>query len=232
MAGFAGFDAADYPGDGVMAWLKAHTNLVWCGYYLGPAPSHGDTSWMGTRAAITALGMGIAPIYVGQQVTGPGSKSPSLAQGTTDGGEAADLMTSEAFTPGSCVYLDLENGPPLTQPLRDYVAGWYDAVSARGFQPGVYCSHAFADQIHQLRSGARIWAFKVSTVTPHPVPGTNFPTSDPAGCGYTGAFAWQLGQNCQLTVPGAPQGTLLADLDVAVTSDPGAPNPQLPIVGA
>ena len=231
MTGFAGFDCSDYPGPNVMAWLKANTNLVWCGIYLGPAPSHPGTSWMGKRASIVALGMGIAPIYVGQQITGPGSKNPSLAQGTTDGGNAADLMVQEGFVAGSCVYLDLENGPPLTSALRDYVAGWCDAVSARSFQPGVYCSHAFAQEIHQLRTTARIWAFKVPTNVPHPVPGTNFPTPDPSGSGYTGAYAWQLGQSCQLTVPGLPRDTLLVDLDAAVTSDPGAPTPLLPSVG-
>jgi len=228
MTGFAGFDRSDYPGDAEMAWLRANTNFVWCGYYLGPAPSHPGTSWMGTRARIVALGMGIAPLYVGQQITGPGSQNPSLAQGGIDGADAVGLMGREGFAPGSCVYLDLENGPPLTQPLGDYVAAWCDAVSQRGFQPGVYCSHGFAVEVHQLRSSARIWAFKVGTTDPHPVPGTNFPTLDPAGSGYAGAFVWQLGQNCQLTLPGAPLNTLVVDLDVAITGDPGAPLPPLP----
>ena len=49
MAGHAGFDRSEYPKDGVMDWLKANTNLVWCGYYLGPTPSHSGTSWMGKR---------------------------------------------------------------------------------------------------------------------------------------------------------------------------------------
>jgi len=228
MAGFPGFDIADYPGDAETAWLKANTNLVWCGYYLAPAPSHRSTTWMGQRAALATLGFGIAPIYVGQQVTGPGSQNPSLAQGTVDGGDAVNLMIREGFAAASCVYLDLENGPPLPQQLSDYVAGWCDAVSARGFQPGVYCSHAFAADIHQLRSQARIWAFKVDTVAPHPFPGTNFPTLDPAGSGYAGAYMWQLGQNCQLTLPGAPRDTITVDLSVAVTADPGAPSPSLP----
>lgn len=223
MTGFAGFDRSAYPGDAEMTWLRANTNLVWCGYYLGPAPSHPDTSWMGVRARLVANGWGIAPIYVGQQVTGPGSQQPSLAQGGTDGDDAANLMTSEGFPPGSCVYLDLENGPPLTQILADYVAGWCDAVNARGYLPGVYCSHGFAAAVHALRSSARIWAFKVSTTSPHPFPGTNFPTLDPAGSGYPGAYAWQLGDECQLTLPGAPISQITVDLDVAVTADPGAP---------
>jgi hypothetical protein len=223
MTGFAGFDRGDYPGGAEMAWLKANTNLVWCGYYLAPAPSHRDTSWMGTRAALAAAGWGIAPVYLGQQITGPGSHNPSLEQGGIDGDDAADLMDSEGFPVGSCVYLDLENGPPLTRIVSDYVAGWYDAAKARGYQPGVYCSHTFAADIHALRSDCRIWAYKVATLAPHPFPGTNFPTLDPAGSGYPGAYAWQLGDECQLTLPGAPISALTVDLDVAVTADPGAP---------
>ena len=232
MAGFAGFDRSDYPGDAEIAWLEANTNLTWCGYYLGPSPSHAGTSWMGKRARLIAAGMGIAPLYVGEQVTGPGSHNPSLEKGTADGQQAADLLVQEKFPSGSAVYLDLENGPPLPPVLAGYVASWCDAVKARGFQPGVYCSHTFAPEIHQLRSGARIWAFKVSTTAPHPAPGTNFPTLDPAGCGYAGAYIWQLGQDCQLTLPGAPLNILTVDLDVAVTEDPGAPTPVLPALVA
>ena len=80
MPGFAGFDRSDYPGDQVMSWLKANTNLVWCGYYLGPSPSHAGTTWMTRRAALAAAGWGVAPIYVGQQITGPGSHNPSTAR--------------------------------------------------------------------------------------------------------------------------------------------------------
>jgi len=70
MAGLAGFDTAFYPGDSQMAWLKANTNLVWCGYYLAPAPSHRDTSWMGTRATLLAQGWGIAPVYLSSRRRG------------------------------------------------------------------------------------------------------------------------------------------------------------------
>src|SRR5579859_4599496 len=100
MAGFAGFDTAFYPGDNQMAWLRANTNFVWCGYYLAPAPSHRDTSWMGNRATLSSQGWGIAPVYLGQQITGPGSHNPSAAQGATDGNDAADLMDGDGFQPG------------------------------------------------------------------------------------------------------------------------------------
>src|SRR6185437_4900862 len=138
MAGFAGFDTAFYPGDGQMAWLKANTNLVWCSYYLAPAPSHRDTTWMGTRATLVAQGWGIAPVYLGQQTTGPGSHNVTPAQGQADGGNAADLMDADGFPAGSTVFLDLENGPPMNPAQSGYVAAWCDALAARNYQPGIY----------------------------------------------------------------------------------------------
>jgi hypothetical protein len=205
-----------------MNWLKANSNLVWCGYYLAPAPSHGDRSWMGKRASLKAAGWGIAPVFVGQQTIGPGSHNPSAATGTADGQHTASLMKAEGFAPGSCVYLDLENGPPLTDLQHAYVAAWCDAVQAGGYQPGVYCSHLLALEVHSLRPNCRIWAFKVATNTPHPVP-IPCPDPNPSGSGYLGSYAWQLGQNCILAVPPAHASALSADLSSAIVPDPGAP---------
>jgi hypothetical protein len=223
MAGFAGFDTSVFPGIPEMKWLKANTNLVWCGYYLGPAPSRSGTSWMGQRNALQALGWGLAPLYVGQHIKGLGSHNVTGSQGRTDGGDAASLLKADGFPSGTCVYLDLEDGPPFTSPRSDYVAAWADAVQAGGFQTGVYCSHAFAAEVHSLRSSARVWAFKVETTNQHPFPGTNFPDLHPAGCGYPGAYIWQPAQNCRLSLPGAPLQSLLVDLDCSVVLDPGAP---------
>lgn len=223
MPGFPGFDTSEFPGVAEMAWLRANTNLAWCGYYLGPAPSHASPSWMGQRPALQAANWGLAPVYVGQQIRGPGRHIVSAAQGTTDGNDAAALLTRDGFVPGSCVYLDLEDGPPFEPPRTDYVAAWVAAVSGARFQPGVYCSHGFAAEVHAQCPNARIWAFKVDTTSAHPFPGTNFPDLHPAGCGYTGAFIWQLGQNCQLDLAGAPAITPLVDIDSALTRDPGAP---------
>jgi hypothetical protein len=223
MVGFSGFDRLQYPGDSVMAWLRQNTNLVWCGYYLAPAPSQQNASWMGQQAALAAGGWGIAPIYVGQQVAGPGSKNSSAAQGTIDGGQAATLMTGEGFAPGSCVYLDLENGPPMPQAQSDYAGAWCDAVQAGGFTPGIYCSYLLASQANALRPDARIWAFRVKTTQAHTVPGSEFPGPAPSGCGFAGATAWQFEQNANIAVPPAPSGKLNVDLDSATSADPGAP---------
>ena len=223
MPGFPGFDCSDFPGLAEMTWLKSDSNLLWCGYYLGPAPSHSSTTWMGQRAALAAAGWGTAPLYVGQQIKGPGRHNVNGPQGTADGNDAAALLNTEGFVRGTCVYLDLEDGPPFTAPRTDYVDAWADAIQGAGFLPGVYCSHAFAADVHTLRPSVRIWAFKVETTQEHPFPGTNFPDLHPAGSGYPGAFAWQLGQNCRLSLPTAPSRSLLVDLDSAVTPDPGAP---------
>jgi hypothetical protein len=133
-------------------------------------------------------------------------------------------MRNEGFAIGSAVYLDLENGPPLTLPLGDYVATWCDTVSAAGYLPGVYCSHLLALTVHTLRPTCRIWAFKVETTQSHPVPNP-FPDPNPSGSGYIGAYAWQLGQNCVIRATPATLSSLDVDLSSALTSDPGAPDP-------
>src|SRR6266704_4781770 len=168
---FAGFDRSGYPGDAIMKTLHDTTNLRFCGYYLAPAPSHSDPSWMGKRSFLQHLGFGFAPVYVGEQVEGPGSHHSSAAKGTADGNDAVNKMRTEGFTAGSCVYLDLENGPPLSPIQRDYMNSWCSAVKAGGFLPGVYCSHLMAADVHAQQPTARIWAVRVTTVLPHPVSG-------------------------------------------------------------
>lgn len=222
MAGNAGFDIADYPGDTCMAWLKANTNLTWCGYYLGPAPSHPGASWMTRQAALAAAGWGFAPLYVGEQVIPPGSQNPSAGKGATDGADAVRLLTSDGFAAGTCVFLDLEDGS-LPQRLADYTAAWIDTVGLGGFRAGVYCSHAIASQVNALRPGVPIWAFKVPTVSTHPAAGPPFREDDPAGSGYAAAQAWQLQQNGVIGVPPAPGGQLKVDLSSAVSPNPSGP---------
>src|SRR5512132_3130105 len=71
-----GFDTFAYPGDDAMrAWLSADKPYRWVGYYLS-APCHTDSSWEGKRDTLSAMGWGMAVIYVGQQTWGrtPGQK--------------------------------------------------------------------------------------------------------------------------------------------------------------
>jgi hypothetical protein len=222
MSFHAGFDCSTFPGLNTIAWLKANTNLAWCGYYLAPAPSHQNTSWMGQRSTLQSAGWGLAPVFVGQQTTGPGSHTVTAAQGTQDGILAAQIMQGEGFVSQSWVYLDLENGPPYQSPLSDYTLAWATAVHKNGYSAGIYCSHGCAATIAQQLPNARIWAFKVTTTAPHPFPGTVFPDPDPAGSGYAQAAMWQLQQNCTIKLDsGMPN--LIIDLDSSTLSDPASP---------
>jgi hypothetical protein len=215
----AGFDRSAFPGVAKMATMKSTTNLEWCGFYLAPSPSHPNAGWMSQRATLVSQGWGIAPIYVGQQVTGPGSHKVTKAQGTIDGNDAVGLLTSAGFPSGTFVFLDLENGLPFPSNQRDYVAAWAAAITASGnFNPGVYCSHTLAAAVNALVPSARLWVFKVATTSPHPVPGPTYPTPAPSGSGFAGAQIFQLHQNAQTKVSG---GNLIVDLDSALTPDPG-----------
>ncbi len=222
MPGFAGFDTNLYPGDAVMNWLRANSNLTFTGFYLAPAPSHDDISWMDKLDFLQSSGWGLAPVYVGQEVTGPGSHNACAATGTEDGVHAVSLMQRAGFDPGSFVYLDLENGDPFPQVLQDYTVSWAAAVANGGYGVGIYCSHCIAATVHNLVPHARMWCWHCMTTTPHPIP-CPYPDSNPSGCGYIGAYAWQLAQNCFLTVPPAPGGILHADVDSALIPDPSAP---------
>ena len=217
---FAGFDRSDYPGDAIMQTLLNTTNLRWCGYYLAPAPSHPGTSWMGNRAKLVAMGWGLAPLYVGEQVVPPGSQHSSAVKGTQDGADAVALMQGEGFAPGSFVYLDLENGPPYQPPQSDYVNSWCAAVAAANYGAGVYCSHLFGAQLQATQPAVRIWAIRVSTTAAHPVPGPNYPDPDPATfSGVPTAQLLQLHQNCQTQITSVAKVFTL-DLDSAVMADP------------
>ena len=77
---FLGFDRSGYPGDNTMQQLRTTAQIDFTGFYLAPAPSHGDTGWMSKRA-FERTGSGLCPVYVGQQQSPPGSLNLSTAQG-------------------------------------------------------------------------------------------------------------------------------------------------------
>ena len=67
---YMGFDTGMYPGDEAMrAWRSGDSPYSWTGYYL-PSPCHQDEGWSGKRETLTAMGYGLAVLYVGQQTWG------------------------------------------------------------------------------------------------------------------------------------------------------------------
>lgn len=213
MAVYRGIDADQFPGLDALGWLKANADLSWAGMYLAPAPSHRDTGWMGQRAGIAALGLGVVPVFLGQQTTGLGSHAVNGIQGTTDGDAAAALMTQEGFAAGSYVYLDLENGPPLTLLQAAYVKAWAAAVTAKGWGVGLYVSHLLATQVQGLANNPRLWCFRV-------VGGALEAAAEPSGCGFWGATAWQFSQDQHLA---AGAHSIFADFNSSTMQDPSAP---------
>jgi hypothetical protein len=234
MPNFAGFDRGGYPGDAAMQAIIQNTNLSWCGFYLAPAPSHPDRSWMAKRAFLQGLGFGLAPIYVGQQVSGPGSHIVTAAQGTIDGQDAAQLATKAGFGPGSIVFLDVEQGPPVQPQTIAYCVAWVAALIANGCAPGVYCSHSgIAQALFNADNRPVFWVFNInaftcvpSEVTAHRVlipRDPPFPTPDPATSGVPFAKLLQFAQSNQPTKCGIRAGGLVVtnvDFDSSVASDP------------
>lgn len=222
---FAGADTDIFPGLGITDWWRKNTNLSWLGYYLAPAPSHQDTSWMGRRAALVAQNWGLLPIFVGQQMTGgPGSHIVSADQGAADGLETIKLLTQEEFPPGTKVVLDLER-PNTWDFWAPYVSAWADAVQAACFHPCVYGGHTMgaalrAGLLNAAIDAPYIWAVKVERLPQGPV-AAPYPTTDPAGSGVANAYAWQWAQGAEIEDgTGKPR---LVDLSTSIFADPGAP---------
>ena len=75
-----GFDTSKYPGDDAMQAWRDDGSYEWVGYYLPSAPCHRDPSWAGKRESLSAMGWGLAVVYVGQQTWG---KTPGKAEVVT-----------------------------------------------------------------------------------------------------------------------------------------------------
>jgi Domain of unknown function (DUF1906) len=216
----AGMDTSTYPGDSKMAALRATTNLSWCGFYLAPAPSHPNRSWMDRREHLVQAGWGLAPLYLGQQEAGPGSHLVTAAQGLKDGDHACHLALEAGFPVGSIIYLDLEKGGPISAAVAQYLARWSERVAAGGFVPGAYCSHTSAASALHAVADLCLWVFKVLNVDVAVDKVAPFKDDDPARSHVASATVWQWAQNCKVATPA---GTVLVDLDTATSPDPSQP---------
>lgn len=214
-------DISIYPGDVVMDDLVENTNLEWSGFYLGPAPSHSDPSWMGKRGRLIGTGWGLAPIYVGQQEPGgPGSHKLTAAQGRLDGDHACKLAKAAEFPNGSIIYLDIEAPAPLTHATGEYLAHWVEVVAALDYRTGVYCSHHLVEPLAALGLELAYWVYKISNLDNGGTKQQPFKDDDPPTIAGINALAWQWTQNCTID---AANGTLTVDLDTAATPDPSTP---------
>lgn len=155
-----GFDTHTYPGDRTMRAWKAAPGAPyrWVGYYL-PSPCHRDTSWVGRRDTLVAMGWGLAAVYVGQQSWGRRPRPLSAAQqaallrrgttcdadllgtarGTADGADAIQAAARDGFPARSVIFLDIERMETVPEAMRQYYRAWFARLLADGrYRPGVY----------------------------------------------------------------------------------------------
>jgi len=84
------------------------------------------------------LGAGLALMAVQHVAPGAWAITPGL--GTANGQAAAGFATAGGILPGTTVWLDLESLAVGTAPadIMEYCNDWFAAVSAGGFDPGLY----------------------------------------------------------------------------------------------
>ena len=214
---FLGLDRDQFPGlDVCQAWKDGGASFV--DYYL-EAPSHSGSDWMDNRSDLISIGLNVLPIYVGQQITGPGSHRASTLQGGLDGQDAVRKLTEDGHPAGIFCALDIESGPPFVDPMKAYAIAWALTVQQNGYGAMLYVSHAMAAVAAAAVPGVRIYAFQVPTIsqTDAELP---LVTPDMDSFSYPNAAAVQFRQNVMLR---AGSWTGLVDLNASLTPDPAAP---------
>ena len=209
-----GLDTHTYPGNKTMrAWkTAANAPYSWVGYYL-VSPCHKDASWSGKRDTLTAMGWGLAAVYVGQQTWGrtpkplTAKRAAQLAKsksncnsdflsadhGVADGKDAIARAAAEGFAPRSVVFLDIERTEKLPQAMRDYYRAWARTLLQDGsYRPGVYVHAWNAQAVHDDLKAE----FAAAGVKEEPrvwvASGRGFDESkSPQDVGFTFAGMWQ-----------------------------------------
>jgi hypothetical protein len=230
---FAGFDTADYPGDGRMKSLKANSDLRWCGFYLD------NSTWQGRYHLLKSMGWGVAPIHFGANPGGEATAGKSLADrtalGITHGKSAVAKAGRSTIPKGTIIYLDVEI-PNTVDDWIEYFLSWCRPVIDAGYSPGCYCGYIFVRWLNaklMKRSGFNtalpdFWAVDIRKANPSGVKSNlvasgsakpPFNPDPPSQCGAgSDASSWQYAQNYNISWPG---GALRVDLCSSIYSDPG-----------
>jgi len=171
---YVGFDTHTYPGTSVMkAWKETPGSpYKWVGFYL-PSPCHPDSSWVGKRDTLIAMGWGLAAVYVGQQTWGRAPRTLSASaldalrkktncatgfisaeEGTREADDAVRIASAEGFPKGSVIFLDIERMEAIPDAMREYYKAWTSRMLASGqYVPGIYAHQHNAQQIFDDVSG-------------------------------------------------------------------------------
>jgi hypothetical protein len=237
--GVPGFDTRDYPGARVMRTWLAESPYRWVGFYL-PAPCYTGTGWTGQRDALSAMGWGLAVLYVGEQdwaairpvaqdtepVAAPGARCTRANLTEEDGAqhaaEAEAGAAADGFPPGTAIFLNVERVEQVSAELRAYVRTWARTLLERGrYVPGLYAHDHNARELYALlteefaRQGRaerpRLWVAR----------GAGFDLRrSPAESGHPFATAWQGRFDIREAWGGT---TLTIDVNVADSPEPSRP---------
>src|ERR1700680_1359241 len=109
-----------------MDWYRSNCGFRYTGFYLAPAPSHQNTSWMNRREYLAAQAWGFLPVYVGLQIGSPKLRAAAAAR---HGREAVRLMDQSGFHTQTICYLDLEDGTEPSGDFARYISAWVGAVT-------------------------------------------------------------------------------------------------------
>ncbi len=204
-ASFLGFDRNDYPGDQNLKALRR--TFAFAGYWLNNPPGEKSNRWTGKREIVESAGFGFLVLFNGRLYADLKSVAHAKALGKSDARAAVAAAKREGFPAGTIIFLDQEQGGRMLAEQKAYIYTWVDAVTARGFRAGVYCSGiganegggkviVTADDIRQNAGSRKITYFVTNDVCP-PSPGCIFPNKAPQArdSGIDFADVWQFAQS-------------------------------------
>lgn len=202
---YLGFDRNDYPGDDAMKLLRKDFTFV--GYWIGPPPGEKNNTWSGKRQFLRTLGFGFVVLYLGPDSRELKTEAAAKARGAREGEEAGTSAIAEGFSPGTIIFLDIEEGGRLPDAYHAYLAAWSEALVRAAFLPGAYCSsmpvredrNTTITTVRDIRNHSASRDFVIWTYNDAcpPSPGCAFPQSppSPAKSGIPDAAVWQFAQS-------------------------------------
>jgi hypothetical protein len=140
---YLGFDANEYPGDGLLPALRKQ--FAFAGYWLTNPPLTDHNSWVGKRATLLRNGFGFLVVANGRLdneilAARKAGKSPA-AFGRQDAAAAVAAAHREGFPPQTILFLDQEEGGRMLPEQADYLLAWTEEVAGSAYRPGVYASN-------------------------------------------------------------------------------------------
>jgi len=201
---FLGFDRNDYPGDAALASLRY--TFSYSSYWLNNPPGEKANSWAGKRALLVRNDFGFLVLFTGHESKRLRPPAGASALGAADARAAADSAHREGFSPGTVIFIDIEEGGRMLPEQRSYILSWMDGVRAAGFRAGIYCSAILVDDSGERISTAsdirdhaegRAIVFWVYNDACPPSPGCAYRAElpPPSASGFSDAAVWQFVQS-------------------------------------